>query len=148
MNDVIPLKKLPRQERILIEQLVKEKMWRYAYWELLFNWGVLQKQYEDWLVGEDGVLFRLPEDVWQHLITRLGKRNLSDSVKQRIMDRIKAEKSHRSAKEKEHRKIGKLSDSDIQTIEKKLGFSSNSIFTDKRSTMAGNDPHEYFSSHF
>lgn len=148
MSDEVPLKKLPEQEKLLIEQLIKGKKWRYAYWELLFNWGLLQKEYEDWLVGEDGIIFLLPEDVWQHLLTRLGKRNLSDSVKRKIMDRIKSDKSRRNTKEKEQRKAEKLSDGDIKAIEKKLGFSNNSIFTDKRGTMAGNDPHGYFSSNF
>lgn len=152
MSDSISRKEFSEKEKLVIEKMVEKKMWQYAHTELRIFWGVLQEYDEDWLVGENGIIYRLPPDVWHYLVTEIAERRLgdplTDSAKQKILMRMKEDEKHRMAKEKEQRKIEKLSDRDRELVNKQLGFSNNSIFVDKRSTRAGNDPHGYFSSNY
>lgn len=135
-------------EKRKIESFLAREKWGYAFVEMFFIWSLLQKTDEDWLVGDNGVVYRLPDELWRELIIMVGNNRLSDSAKKKIFTRYQIEKRDDLKRERLQRKEQVLSDSDIEHIGKKLGFSSNSIFTDKRSTMAGNDPHGYFSSGF
>ena len=129
-------------------KLIKAKMWAEAYSYILIFWRTLQNNYEDWLVGDDGIIYQMPTEIWQRLVGRVGSDKLSDSAKSKILKRYKADKRKEKAEEKAERKDHIVSKSDLAKIDKKLGYSSNSIFTDKRTTRAGNDPHGYFSSGF
>ena len=120
----------------------------FLYFEIYCHWDMLARADEDWLVGKNGIIYKLPEDVWQKLLVKIGPKRISETAKEKIMDRIKANRASQKNKEKEQRKNGQLTDKDKKHLIKKLGYSSNSIFTDKRSTRAGNDPHGYFSSGF
>ena len=39
---------------------------------------MLQEYDEDWLVGENGIIYRLPPDVWHYLVTEIAERRLGD----------------------------------------------------------------------
>lgn len=105
----------------LVEQYIYNNLWREAYDLLSSNWAVLSNEHNDWLLGESGVVYRLPEAVCHSLLKKF-------SVSHKVIMRPTR---HERPSNKKPKKT-KLSSSDVELIERRLGYSNNSIHSRDR----------------